>query len=162
MMTGHKLGETTFGTPSDNQVSIVRVVKAPRALVYRAYTEPKHLQQWLLGPDGWTMPFCEFDARKGGSWRYVWRKSDGAEMAMSGTVKEIVPNERIVTTERWGPDWPETVNSVDFAESGGLTTITSIITYPSMEARDAALKTGMKSGANESYNRLDALLAKLA
>lgn len=162
MMTAHKLGTTVFGTPTDNQVTITRVVKAPRALVYQAYTVPKHLQQWLLGPEGWTMPICEFDARTGGTWRYVWRKSDGTEMAMTGTVKEIVPNERIVSTESWGPQWPETLNSVEFTERDGYTTIISTITYPSMEARDAALKTGMKSGAEQSYARLDTLLAKLA
>lgn len=162
MMITPKTGVTTFDTPSDTEVVITRVVKASRKLVYQAYTTPKHLQQWLLGPEGWTMPICEFEAKNGGRWRYVWRKADGAEMAMSGTVKEIVPNEKIVSTEQWGPEWPETTNSVVLTEEGGYTTITLTVTYPSLEARDAALKTGMKSGAEQSYARLDALLAKLS
>lgn len=161
MMTAPRVGVTTFDTPTDTQVVITRVVKAPRKLVYQAYTVPAHLQKWLLGPEGWTMPICEFEAKNGGKWRYVWRKADGAEMAMAGTVKEIVPNEKIVSTETWGPEWPETLNSVVFTEAGGLTTITLTVTYPSLEARDAALKTGMKSGADQSYTRLDALLATL-
>lgn len=162
MMTVPKVGVTAFNTPNDTQVTITRVVKAPRKLVFKAYTVPKHLQQWLLGPEGWTMPVCEFEARNGGAWHYVWRKGDGTEMGMSGIVKEIVPDERIVSTERWGPEWPETINSVVLTESGGLTTITLTVTYPSKEARDAALKTGMKDGAEASYARLDALLATLA
>jgi uncharacterized protein YndB with AHSA1/START domain len=162
MMAMPKVGVTAFDTPSDTQVTITRVVKAPRGLVFKAYTVPKHLQQWLLGPEGWTMPICEFEARNGGAWRYVWRKADGTEMGMSGTVKEIVPDERIVSTEQWGPDWPETINTVALTEAGGLTTITLTVTYPSKEARDAALKTGMKDGVEASYARLEALLASLA
>lgn len=157
-----KSGVTSFGTPADNQVTITRVFDAPKHLLYQAYTVPKHLQRWLLGPEGWTMPVCEMDARAGGSWRYVWRKSDGTEMAMSGLVKEVVPNERVVTTERWGPEWPETLNQVEFTESGGRTTVVTTITYPSKEARDAALKTGMKDGVDMSYARLDQLVRSLA
>lgn len=162
MMTVPRTGVTTFDTPSDNEIVITRVVKAPRRLVYQAYTVPRHIQQWLLGPDGWTMPVCEFEARDGGRWRYVWRKADGVEMAMSGTVKEIVPEQKIVSTETWGPEWPETLNALVFTESGGYTTITLTVTYPSKEARDAALKSGMKEGAGKSYDRLDALLATMA
>lgn len=162
MMTTPKTGATTFDTLGDTQLVMTRIVKAPRALVYQAYTVPKHLQQWLLGPDGWTMPICEFEPKNGGKWRYVWRKTDGTEMAMSGTVKEIVPDTKIVSTERWGPEWPETLNSVALTESAGFTTITTTITYPSAEARAAALKTGMKSGADQSYARLEGYLATLA
>ena len=162
MMTTPKTGATTFDTLGDTQLVITRVVKAPRALVYQAYTVPKHLQQWLLGPDGWTMPICEFEAKNGGKWRYVWRKTDGTEMAMTGTVKEIVPDTRIVSTESWGPEWPETINTVVLTETAGFTTITTTVTYPSSDARAAALKTGMKSGADQSYSRLENYLATLA
>jgi uncharacterized protein YndB with AHSA1/START domain len=162
MMTTPRTGVTSFETPGDTQLIMTRVVKAPKALAYQAYTVPKHLQQWMLGPDGWTMPICEFEPKEGGKWRYVWRKTDGTEMEMSGTVREIVTNERIVSTERWGPDWPETINTVAFAERDGYTTITTTVTYPSLEARDAALKTGMKSGADQSYARLERYLDTLA
>lgn len=157
-----KTGVTSFSTPSDTQVRIARTVDAPRNLVYDAYTKPEHIQKWMLGPEGWTMPICEIDARPGGAWRYGWRKDSGSEMIMGGIITEIVPNERIVNTERWGPEWPETVNTVEFTEEGGLTTITTTVTYPSKEARDAALQTGMKDGMEVSFARLEKLLDSLA
>jgi uncharacterized protein YndB with AHSA1/START domain len=158
MVTTIRSGVTTYATPTDREVLITRIFDASRRIVFDAYTNPEHLQQWLLGPEGWTMPICEMDARTGGSWRYVWRKDDGTEMAMAGTIREYVPPERLVTTERWGPEWPETVNTTTFAETGGRTAVTLTILYPSKEARDAALETGMKEGMNESFIRLDKLL----
>src|SRR5262245_9164007 len=91
MITVAKTGVTKYTTPSDTQVVITRVLNAPRRIVFEAYTTPKHLQKWLLGPPGWTMPICELDARPGGKWRYVWRKEDGSELTLSGIVKEFVP-----------------------------------------------------------------------
>jgi uncharacterized protein YndB with AHSA1/START domain len=101
------------------------------------------------------------DLRPGGSWHYVWRQSDGSEMSMTGIVRELAPPERLVTTEKWGPEWPETINTLVLTESGGRTTIELTILYPSKEALDAALQTGMKEGLDVSYARLDSLLAKL-
>lgn len=161
MVTTIRLGVTTYATPTDREVLITRIFDAPRRIVFDAYTNPDHLQQWLLGPEGWTMPICEMDARPGGSWRYVWRKDDGTEMAMAGTIREYVPPERLVTTESWGPEWPETVNTTTFAETGERTAVTLTILYPSKEARDAALETGMKEGMNQSFIRLDTLLQTL-
>jgi uncharacterized protein YndB with AHSA1/START domain len=158
MVTPAKTGVTTYATPTDREVVITRVVAAPRRLVFEAYTTPRHLQQWLLGPEGWTMPICEMDLRAGGAFRYVWRKEDGAEMTIAGSVREVVPPERLVTTESWGPEWPETVNTVVFTESAGHTTITLTVCYPSRDARDAALQTGMKEGMDQGFARLDALL----
>jgi uncharacterized protein YndB with AHSA1/START domain len=156
-----RTGVTEFSIASDTQVKFVRVVNAPRRLVFEAYTKPEHLQKWLLGPEGWTMPICEMDRFAGGKWRYGWRKADGTEMIMGGIVKEYVPNERLSTTEKWGPEWPETLNTVTFTESNGQTTITTIVTYPTKDARDAALKTGMRDGMEPSYARLDQVLETL-
>jgi uncharacterized protein YndB with AHSA1/START domain len=161
MTSPARTGVTTYATPTETDVVITRVVSAPRRLVFDAWTTPQHLQQWLLGPEGWTMPICELDARPGGAWRYVWRKADGSEMTLSGIVKEIVRPERMVTTERWGPEWPETINTVVFTESAGQTTITVTVRYPSKEARDAALQTGMKEGMDQGFARLDRLLLTL-
>jgi len=80
---------------------------------------------------------------------------------MGGSYREIDSPERLVSTESWGPDWPETVNTMVLTESGGQTTITLTIRYPSLEARDAALKTGMKTGTDQSFARLDRLLGTL-
>jgi uncharacterized protein YndB with AHSA1/START domain len=162
MATATKTRATTFTTPNDREVVITRAVDAPRRLVFAAWTDPVHIPQWLLGPEGWTMPICEMDLRPGGAWRYVWRKADGAEMEMSGIVREVSPPERLVTTERWGPEWPETVNTLLLTESGGKTTITLTITYVSKAARDAALETGMADGVEQSFVRLDRIVRTLA
>jgi uncharacterized protein YndB with AHSA1/START domain len=162
MVNVARTGVTKFAAPSDREVVFTRVVNAPRRVVFDAWTNPKHVPRWMLGPEGWTMPVCEIDLRVGGAWRFVWRKSDGMEMAMTGTYREVAPPERLVTTERWGGEWPETVNAVVLTEAAGHTTITLTITYPTKQARDAALATGMKDGMDPSYARLDSLLATLA
>ena len=161
MITAARTGVTTYTTPSDHEVVITRVVSAPRRIVFDAFTNPRHVPNWLIGPEGWTMPVCEIDLRPGGTWRYVYRKDDGSEMTMQGSYREVAPPERLVSTESWGPEWPETVNTMVLTETGGLTTITITARYPSKEARDAALKTGMKSGMDQSFARLDSMLDSL-
>jgi uncharacterized protein YndB with AHSA1/START domain len=161
MITAARTGVTTYTTPSDQEVVITRVVSAPRRVVFDAFTNARHVPNWLIGPEGWTMPVCEIDLRPGGTWRYVYRKDDGSEMTMQGSYREVAPPERLVSTESWGPEWPETVNTMVLTETGGLTTITITARYPSKEARDAALKTGMKSGMDQSFARLDSMLESL-
>jgi uncharacterized protein YndB with AHSA1/START domain len=151
---------TTLTMVSDEEIAISRAFDAPRQLVFEAHTNPEHVSQWLLGPEGWTMPVCEIDLRPGGSWHFVWQHADGGRLDMSGVYREIVSPERIINTERWGPEWPETINTMLFTERDGETTVTQIIRYPSKEARDAALATGMMSGVERSYDLLDALLRK--
>ena len=162
MATATRTGATTFTTPNDREVVITRAVDAPRRLVFAAWTDPRHIPQWMGWPEGWTMPVCEMDLRPGGAWRFVWRKADGAEMEMSGIVREVSPPERLVTTERWDPEWPETVNTLLLTESGGKTTITLTITYVSKAARDAALETGMADGMEQSFVRLDRIVRTFA
>jgi uncharacterized protein YndB with AHSA1/START domain len=151
---------TTLTMVSDEEIAISRAFDAPRQLVFEAHTNPEHVSQWLLGPEGWTMPVCEIDLRPGGSWHFVWQHADGRRLDMSGVYREIVSPERIINTERWGPEWPETINTMLFTERDGETAVTQIIRYPSKEARDAALATGMMSGVERSYDLLDALLRK--
>jgi uncharacterized protein YndB with AHSA1/START domain len=153
--------QATFETPNELEIVVRRVVDAPRRLVFEAWTSPKYIPRWMLGPDGWTMPVCEVDLRVGGAWRFAWKKDDGAEMAMSGTYREVVPPKRLVSTERWGPEWPETVNAIDFDETDGRTTITITITYPSQAARDAALASGMTEGMRLTFQRFDKILMTL-
>lgn len=150
---------TAFSTPSDLEFRAVRQFDAPKQFLFDAHTKPEHVQQWMTGPDGWTMPVCEIDLRVGGAWRFVWRRDSGSEMEMNGEYREITPYDRLVTTESWGGPWPPTVNSLDFVEHDGKTTLTMTIRYPSREARDAATATGMTSGMNTSYNRLAAHVA---
>lgn len=162
MTMAAKAGATTLSTPSDREIVITRVVDAPRRLVFDVHTNPKHLPHWMLGPQGWTMPICEIDLRPGGAWRFVWRNADGAEMAMRGVYQEIVAPERLVCTESWGGDWPETLNTLTLAEQDGKTTITQRVLYASKQARDAALQTGMQDGAAASFDRLAEYLASIA
>jgi uncharacterized protein YndB with AHSA1/START domain len=158
MVTANAIGITTFTTPSDRELIATRVVDAPRRVVWEAWTSPEHVPHWLLGPEGWTMPVCEIDLRPGGSWHYGWRGPDGTEMEMHGVFREIVPPERLVHTELWGGDWPETLNTLVLTEQDGKTTMTCTVLYPSKEARDAAIGTGMKEGWSASYDRLDGYL----
>jgi len=157
-----KVGETTYTTPSDRELVTTRAFDAPRDLVWEAWTSPEHLPQWLLGPEGWTMPVCESDLSVGGAWHFVWRnEADGSEMGMTGEYGEITPPERLVSTQSWGGDWPETVNTLVFTEEDGLTMMTQTILYPSQEARDAAIATGMQRGMDAGFNRLDVYLQTL-
>ena len=120
---------------------------------------------WNLGDGVDRIPeaiAAQVDVRKGGKWRYVWRKAKGEEMAMEGAYVEVTPISRLVTSETWGPEWPETINTVDLTEQGRQTMMTMTIKYPSQQARDAALQTGMKQGMEQSYARLDRVLAASA
>jgi uncharacterized protein YndB with AHSA1/START domain len=82
-------------------------------------------------------------------------------MEMRGMYREVRPPERLVSTESWGGDWPETLNTLVLSEENGKTTLTNTVLYPSKEARDNALKTGMTEGVIVSFDRFAALLASL-
>lgn len=157
-----KTGETTFTTPSDREVGVTRMFDAPRDLVWKTYTEPEHLRQWMLGPDGWSMEVCEIDLRPGGAYRFAWRKDDGSELTIAGVHREVEPPERLVSTESWGPEWPEALNTIVFSEEDGRTTLSITVLYPTQEARDAALATGMTDGMTMSLDRLEEILGGLA
>lgn len=157
--------------PSDREVQVTRSFKAPRALVFRAYTEPELTRRWMLGPPGWTMPVCEMDVRPGGSYRWRWRSdSEDKEFGFFGTFREVQPPQRIVHTERYDPGtlgegYPtgdEALITTTFTEEGGITTMTVVMDYGSKEARDAAVKTGMTDGMEQSYQLLDRLLQESA
>ena len=147
-------------TPSDREVVVTRVLNAPRAMVFDAHTKPELVQQWLLGPPGWTMPVCEIDLRVGGKYRYVWKHADGRSMGMGGKFTEIVRPARIVATQLFDEDWTggETIVSTEIVEKSGKSTLTTTVRYVSREARDAALKTGMTTGMEAGYERLEELL----
>ena len=154
--------------PSDREVRVTRSFKAPRALVYRAYTEPELVQRWLLGPPGWAMPVCEMEVKVGGRFRWRWRsEEDGKEFGFSGTFREVEPASKIVHTEAYDAGTvgdaypgPEAIVTVTFLEDGGITTVTTLIDFGSKEARDAAVSTGMTDGMEQSYQMLDRLLSE--
>jgi uncharacterized protein YndB with AHSA1/START domain len=156
--------------PSEREVQVTRSFKAPRALVYRAYTEPQLVQRWLLGPPGWSMPVCEMDVRVGGGFRWRWRSDqDASEFGFSGTFREVQPGSRLVHTEAYDPGTvgggypePDAIVTVTFTEDAGVTTVTTLIDFGSKEARDAAVATGMTDGMEQSYQLLERLLGEQA
>lgn len=156
-------GTLNVTTPSDREIQITRVFDAPRALVWDAMTKPELLKRWLFGPPGWSMVACEEDTRAGGEFCWAWRGPDGAEMAMRGVYREVVPPERIVRTEtfEFGCDAQtgEQVGTLVLAERGGMTMLTLTLLFPSKEARDAAVASGMEHGISAGYSRLDEILA---
>ena len=154
-------GTLKLTTRGDREIVMTRVFDAPRSLVFEAFTKPDLVKQWLLGPEGWSMPVCEIDLRVGGKYRYVWRHVKGPEMGMGGEFREIVPPERIVSTEKFDESWypGEAVGTVVLTEQGGKTTLTQTVQYQSREAREAVMKSPMESGVAAGYDRLAELLA---
>ncbi|HLH23947.1 MAG TPA: SRPBCC family protein [Chloroflexota bacterium] len=153
-------GTTTLTLPSDREILITRVFAAPRRLVFEALTRPEHVRRWY-GPRRLTLTVCEIDLRPGGAWRYVLCDPEsGQEFGFSGVYREIVPPERIVSTEGYealpGHDYLVTVT---LDEHDGQTTLRSHLLYQSREDRDGHLRAGMEPGMRESFARLAELLA---
>jgi len=154
-------------TPSDREIKVTRTFKAPRQLIWDAHTKPELVKRWLLGPPGWSMPECEIDLRVGGAYKYVWKSDEsGASFSSSGVHREIEAPKRIVTTERMDltglgmENAPgEAINTLELSEANGKATLTIVMLFPSKEARDGALQSGMTGGMEQSYERLDAISA---
>jgi uncharacterized protein YndB with AHSA1/START domain len=151
--------------PSDREVQVTRSFRAPRTLVYKAFTDADLVRRWMLGPPGWSMPVCEMDVRAGGAYRWRWRSdTDGKEFGFNGTFREVQPGARLVHTETYDPGTVgeghpgESVVTTTFSEQSGITTMTTVIDFGSQAARDAALATGMTDGMEMSYQLLDRLL----
>ena len=150
-------------TPSDLEVVINRTFDAPRHLVFEAMTTPELIREWLFLPPGWEMTVCDDDARTGGSFRWAWNGPDGKPgMAMGGKYREVVPPERIVRTEQFelGCDsrTGEQLVTLELREEGGRTHLTLTILFPSKEARDGLLASGMERGMSAGYDKLEAMV----
>ncbi|RUT32809.1 ATPase [Arsenicitalea aurantiaca] len=150
--------------PTDREVLTRRRFSAPRGLVYRAHTEPDLIKRWLLGPPGWTMPECRFDARVGGSYFYRWAHPTEPGFALTGIITEIDPPDRIVSRENFDSQWTggETEVTQDFIPDGDGTIVAQRILFASREAREAGMATGMTDGMAMSFDALERLLAELA
>lgn len=150
-------------TPSDRELAMIRSFKAPRSMVFDAFTKPDLIKRWLTGPSTWYMAACEVDLRVGGKYRYVWRnKNTGSDMGMGGVYREIKAPEFLVATELFDQAWyeGEAISRLDFKESDGYTTVTQTLTYVSKAVRDMVLSSPMESGVEESYGNLDKLFAE--
>ena len=153
--------------PTDERILIEREFDAPRHLVYRAYTTPDLVRQWWHAKRG-EVTLVEIDLRVGGKWRYVMTACGGPEVGFHGEYREIVPNERIVSTEMFEgvPEGvPEeeatTLNTATFNETNGRTTLTILIEAKNKLARDAIIQSGMEAGLQDALELLEQLAVSL-
>jgi len=152
----------TITTPTDREIHTERVFDAPRDRVFAAYTDPELIPQWW-GPRDSTTVVDQMDLRPGGSWRFVIHHADGRENAFRGTYREISAPERIVQTFEWeGMPGHVAVETATFEDLGGRTKVATTSLFHTTDERDGALSSGMEDGTNETYARLDELLARLA
>jgi len=147
-------------TQGDRYVVVTRQFAATPEALYRAHTDPKLIQQWMLGPDGWTMPVCICDARPGGKMRYEWASSDQPGFFLTGEFLELTPYRRIVHVERIHLPDPTPDNHVEttFEANGSGTLMTMRMTLPNAATRAAMLATGMEGGMETSFARLETLI----
>jgi uncharacterized protein YndB with AHSA1/START domain len=148
-------------TPSDREIRIERVFDAPRDRVFAVYTDPQLIPEWW-GPRGTTTVVDRMDVRPGGEWRFLTRDADGQESAFRGTYREVTPPERIVQTFEWEPRVGHvSVETATFEDLGDRTRVVTVSTLDTTEERDGMLGSGMERGVQETYARLDELLARL-
>lgn len=140
---------------SDTVVRVSRVIRGSVADVWRAHQEPALMRRWLLGPDGWTMPVCEVATVVGQRYRYEWEQGAN-RFGFEGELLESAPPYRAVTTEQMiGAPGPSTRNELTLSEVAGGTLLSLVITYPDKQLRDMILGTGMTTGMEASYARLE-------
>jgi uncharacterized protein YndB with AHSA1/START domain len=153
------MSKMTLTTEGDTHIIVTRRFAAPPEAVYRAHTEPALIQQWLLGPDGWTMPVCINEARPGGKFRYEWANGKGQSFYITGECLELNPFHRLVHVERMHLPDPTPDNHVEttFEPDGTGTLMTIRMTLPDAATRAAMLSTGMEHGMEASYQRLEGL-----
>ena len=153
-------GTATVTLPTDEQILITREFDAPKHLVYKAWTTPELVKRWWNAKRG-DVTIAEIDLRVGGVWRYVMVADGGFEVGFHGEYREIVPNERIVSTEVYEGmpqgDGPEqgTLNTATFTEADGRTTLTILVQAPSKEIRDAIIDSGMEAGMQDAMDLLE-------
>ncbi|MGO8884438.1 MAG: SRPBCC family protein [Streptosporangiaceae bacterium] len=154
-------GAAVVTLPTDTQILITREFNAPRHLVFRAWTTPELIRRWWAGDRG-EVTLAEVDLRPGGTWRYVMMARGGFEVAFHGEYREIVPGERIVSTEIYegAPD-ARAVTTMTLTENDGRTTLTLLVEHSSQEHRDMHVNSGMEEGVQESLAHLEQVAASL-
>jgi uncharacterized protein YndB with AHSA1/START domain len=162
--TTDRHGSATIALPSDTEMLITRVFDAPADLIFTAWTTPELVKQWWGFETGeWLV--CDVDLRVGGTWRWVVKERD-MEVGFHGEYREIDRPHRLVSTEAYegapDPDGSASLNIMTLDEVDGVTTMTTLVQYPSQEIRDAVLESGMESGLQVSYDRLEDLVRGMA
>jgi uncharacterized protein YndB with AHSA1/START domain len=164
-MTVASSGTARVTLPAEDQILITREFDAPKDLVYRALTTPELVKRWWNAKRG-NVTVAEIDLRVGGKWRYVMVTEDGFQVGFHGEYREIVPNERIVSTEVYegapaGTPEEGTLNTVTLAEMDGRTTLTVLVQAPSKQVRDAIIDSGMEAGMQDAYDLLEEVAISL-
>lgn len=156
------MSKLTLKTEGDTHLVVTRHFAAPPEAVYRAHTDPKLIQQWLLGPDGWTMPVCISEALPGGKIRYEWKHPKQGAFHLTGEYIELKPYSKIVHVERmFLPDpTPDNHAETTFEADGGGTLMTIRMTLPDAKTRSMMLATGMEKGMEASYVRLEGMIGE--
>jgi len=151
------MSKMTLETVGDSNLVVKRRFNATPEMIYRAHTDPKLIQQWMLGPDGWTMPVCISEARPGGKIRYEWTDGKGGGFHLTGEYQELEPFARIVHVERMHlPDaTPDNRVETRFDRDGAETLMTMVMTLPDAKTRAAMLESGMEHGMEAGYVRLE-------
>lgn len=167
---GNNNDSTDTHTQGDREIVITRVFNAPRELVFKAWTEPKHIEQWW-GPKGFTTRVEQMDFRPGGTWRYVMCGSDGTEYPGNGVFKEVVPPERIVATDQFDEGFEQVVKvdlpsgiivtTAIFEDLDDKTRLTLRIMHSTTEDRRKHEEMGVVGGWNSSFDCLDEFLANM-
>ena len=157
----------TVTLPTDEQILITREFDAPKHLVWQAFTTPELVKRWWNAKRG-EMTVADIDLRVGGKWRYAMVTDDGFEVAFHGEYREIVPGERIVSTETFEGVPPEvseedatTINTASFEEADGRTTLTILVQAGSKETRDAIIASGMEAGLQDALDLLEEVAVSL-
>jgi len=147
--------------PTDEQILITREFDAPRHLVYKAWTTPELVKRWWSGGHG-DVTIAEIDLRVGGTWRYVMVANKGFEVGFHGEYREIVPDERIVSTEVYeGMPEGEALNTLTLTEADGRTTLSILVQHSCKEHRDAHINSGMEAGMQKSMDLLEQVAVSL-
>jgi uncharacterized protein YndB with AHSA1/START domain len=160
MTSDQQAARAVLTTPTDREIRIERVLDAPRERVFAVWTDPQLIPEWW-GPRGTTTVVDRMDVRPGGSWRFVIRHADGRENGFRGTYREVEPPERIVLTFEWeGLPGHVSVETAVFEELGERTKVIATSLFHTPEERDGMLASDMEGGMNDTYARLDELLAR--
>jgi uncharacterized protein YndB with AHSA1/START domain len=158
-MSEQVAGQAIMTTPGDREIHVERIFDAPRERVFAAYTDPELIPKWW-GPRGTSTVVEELDARTGGAWRFVVDSSDGSTIVFRGVFREVTAPERIAQTFEWdGMPGYVSVETATFEDLGDRTKIVSTSIFHTAEERDGMLDSGMEKGMNETFERLDELLA---
>jgi uncharacterized protein YndB with AHSA1/START domain len=157
-------GTATVTLPGDTQILITREFDAPRHLVYKAWTTPELVKRWWHANRG-EMTVAEIDLRVGGRWRYVLVMPDGMEAGFHGEYREIVPDERLVSTEAYegipDADAHAALDTLTLVEVDGRTTMTVLVEHRTKEGRDAHIESGMEAGMQDALDRLEEVALSL-